>query len=838
MSVPGDTITATATGTLAASGLPPRVRKVLDATLARAQAALADPVRSTCVALEGDLFARAERARSNEAQAELMVNLQAVRQHAGAVLPRMLVQLESELAAIRTPRAPLQAPVAMPATLTLVEDAEMDQEIVLRELVRRQESRLQVPLHLLGQRFGVLAGAPALDEAVVPLGPQSLCRALRAAAPLLQVDLATRLQFYRLFEQKVLADYAELLNAIGQTMEREGVLPGLVYAPRHSRSERTAARPRPAPGKQDPAKPRGESAAPEGDGNRPLTGWMGQSRARSWASPAAMLGSLARGLTGRAAAEDDAPTFGMLQKMLAARNAAAAAAGEMAEGQVPSWVQGGTAPGAGPPGGGTAAAAAAGPRGGAAPSAPDGAGTGAAAGQPGTASAGTAPAGAAGQAGALPAGTAMAALATGQVIGALQALQSQVSGGLDTGGAPLSLAGVREHLLQQLRQQHGPQAGLASEDEDTFELLDLLYHEIGREVRTTAPATTLLGRLQVPVVQAALADRAFFVRPQHPARELLNAVAESGATWLGEDEVDPVLLQKLQQAVDKVLSDYHGEERVFEEANQDVQEHFQVMARRAEVTERRHVEAARGKDRLEQAKARAIQTIGTALDGRQPPPFVSALLNQAWADVLTLTQLRSGEESQEWDTVAGLTRDIAEHVASPDAAADQDLAPRIGQALTAVGYHGDEAQVIARRLAGEAQIEDKPESREVAARLEARARVQPEAPKKPQLAPRTPAEQQCFEQIRLLPFGSWFEFTSNQQGDVLRQRLSWFNPMTGNALFVNQRGHKVGEHTLDSLARLMARGQARVVTEDRGRLIDRAWNATLNALRNLTGVPA
>ncbi len=86
-----------------------------------------------------------------------------------------------------------------------------------------------------------------------------------------------------------------------------------------------------------------------------------------------------------------------------------------------------------------------------------------------------------------------------------------------------------------------------------------------------------------------------------------------------------------------------------------------------------------------------------------------------------------------------------------------------------------------------------------------------------------------------MPFGTWFEFTRNQQGDVQRQRLSWFSPVTGNALFVNQRGQRVGEHSLDTLAHLMAKGQAQVVTEDRGRLIDRAWNATLNALRSLTG---
>ena len=45
----------------------------------------------------------------------------------------------------------------------------------------------------------------------------------------------------------------------------------------------------------------------------------------------------------------------------------------------------------------------------------------------------------------------------------------------------------------------------------------------------------------------------------------------------------------------------------------------------------------------------------------------------------------------------------------------------------------------------------------------------------------------------------------------------------------------MGEHSLDTLAHLLAKGQAQVVTEDRGRLIDRAWNATLNALRSLTG---
>ena len=48
-------------------------------------------------------------------------------------------------------------------------------------------------------------------------------------------------------------------------------------------------------------------------------------------------------------------------------------------------------------------------------------------------------------------------------------------------------------------------------------------------------------------------------------------------------------------------------------------------------------------------------------------------------------------------------------------------------------------------------------------------------------------------------------------------------------------GQRVAEQTLDSLARLLAAGQARVVTAERARLIDRAWHATLNALRSFAG---
>jgi hypothetical protein len=122
-------------------------------------------------------------------------------------------------------------------------------------------------------------------------------------------------------------------------------------------------------------------------------------------------------------------------------------------------------------------------------------------------------------------------------------------------------------------------------------------------------------------------------------------------------------------------------------------------------------------------------------------------------------------------------------------------------------------------------------------KLKARTRLGEDAARarRPDVPPRTPEEQARYEQLRVMPFGTWMEFVTNQQGDVVRRRLSWFSPVTDNALFVNQRGQRVGEHTIDALARMIVAGQARLVTVERGRIVDRAWQSAMGALRSFAG---
>ena len=798
---------------------PPRVRRLLAALHGLAVQTLTAPLKLTIVELERELFRDAERARNSQIQADIFAQARQLHEVNAQFGPRFLGALGDSLATLRGPRhtqriVPTGVSVSA-TTLTLVNDTDVDRDIVLVDIIRREAQRSATPLQLLGQRFGVLAAGPAFDVDDLPFGPQALCRIVRELGQQFGLGLETQLALYRVFDRQLLERLGELLERANILLAHEGVLPGLVYTPYLARSATTR---RIITGPE-----RGLPGARGGAAARPLTGWNGSAPSTGWAAmtqeamappaagpahgapngdaavpgPAASAPASAPANSAPPAATDlGAPAMSALHQLLGAARQAHAA---------------GTVPG------GNAMAAQA------------------------VAATTGAPTPAADNAFLAPEVPAALAVPAEAVHATLAKLQSQA---IAPGGAHRSMADLHNALLAQVRADHGAQAALTVKDSDTFDLLDMLYGQIQREVRPDAVSADLLTRLQVPVARAALSDPAFFVRDQHPARELLNAVAEAGANWLGEEDVDPQLVQKLGLAVDQVVNDYDGDVAVFDTANEEIQQHFRALAHKAELAERRHVEAARGKERLEAAKQQASTSIEQLCAQAAPPRFVQALLKQAWSDVLTLTLLRNGETSPQWQQRQQETARIAEVTClAPGAAARDDaLGNEVESALLQVGYHQDEAAAIARRLSTPGGEDDSSSRTELTARLRARTRLGEQAdagdPRKVAPLARSTAEDDCYRQLRTLPFGTWFEFTTNQQGDVRRQRLSWYSLITDNALFVNQRGQKVGEHSLDALARLMTHGQVRIVTEDKGRLIDRAWQATLRTLRSLAGSPA
>ncbi len=813
--------------TLASRALPDRVRGLLGGILEYAS----DELERTLVAVlnefEQQLFKFAEQARSNVVQTRWLEAQRLVKRTRPDLVPRFLIALEAELACIKDPpgsKVPGGAYRLSIGEMTLVENLDLDETTVLSEIAGRAEVRNSLPLYLLGQRFGVLAGKPAFDSENLPIGPQALCRIIRQAADCLELGGEHRQLLFRTFERHLMPLYGSFVESVNTYLSRNGVLPNLHYVPVRVR----------------PGTP--EAASPDRNKPRPFDGDPGGRSRRDADADAGAVG-LGAAAT-RPAPTTSRPLVNAPPAPGRADDPAPAAAADSGAGP------GASGPGASGRGAGPSPAAIAAARevnrDVAREAANDAfqqmrqllAGRRQLLGKLGGA-----------RPGAMPGGTVVDTRLVQDVLGHLQ--HSGKATVLVNGKpAPRTVTHLKQDLLAQLRQAtpDGRAPTLAEEDGDTIDLVGMLFDHVMKDVRPNSPAAALLAKLQVPLLRVALADKAFFTRQQHPARQMLNTIAETGVYWLGEEDADQVLVGKMQSVVDRTVRDYDGDIGLFSNLLEDLGSHMQTVSRKAEVAEKRHVEAARGKEKLALAREHAATVVEGLLKKQNLPRFTHTLLSQAWTDVMALTALRHGEDSDQWRQQLEIAERLVAVARAPAGSTPlssedaQALRQELLASLTQVGYHEEEAGAIAQRLV-EPQVgvdDDAASSRtELTMRLKARARLGEdlEQAKRKKLV-LSPEEQARLEQIKHLAFGTWFEFTLNQQGEKVRRRLSWFSTVTGHVLFVNHRGQKVGEHTLEGLARAMVQGQVHVVEEEKGTLIDRAWNTVMGALRTFAGSPA
>ena len=407
------------------------------------------------------------------------------------------------------------------------------------------------------------------------------------------------------------------------------------------------------------------------------------------------------------------------------------------------------------------------------------------------------------------------------------------------GGKHGNLADIRQTLLAQARQMHGHGVTLTDADGDGFELFSLFLAQLQRELRAGSPGHALVDSLKLPLLQLALRDHRFFTDAAHPARMLLDAVSLAGARWLGEDDLDPQWLGLLQRAVGTVHEDPEAGNDTFVAANHALQGGLQAAARKNEMSERRQVEAARGREKLGLARQRATNEIQRLVAGRPLPRFHLILLEQAWADVLSLALLRGGEDSDGWRDLREATAAIVEASATPiQSTRDPAFVAKLQDALGQVGYHAEDAGAIARQLAnGRTEDADLASRTELIVQLRARARLGEENVARTAVAqaPHNPAEQAAHATLVIHADGCWVDLFDPADDSVVRRRLAWLSPRSGQALLLNRRGLRVaGDESLDGLARKLANSRLQLVESDI-HPAELAWQATMANLSRIAG---
>ncbi|MBP7917491.1 MAG: DUF1631 family protein, partial [Arenimonas sp.] len=395
---------------------------------------------------------------------------------------------------------------------------------------------------------------------------------------------------------------------------------------------------------------------------------------------------------------------------------------------------------------------------------------------------------------------------------------------------------LKHDLLAQLRNQSGSDLELTlnEEDSDAIDLVGMVMDNALKDVNPNSVASQLLSMMQTPLIHVVLQDKSFFSDHVHPARLMLNIIAETGFNWLDENGHDDTLHEKISAIVNRTVKDFDGDNHELIAAYGETNDLLQALIRKAEAAERRQIEAARGKERLSIARNRAAGIMAELTRERDMPVTTRNLLNRAWTDVMALTELRQGSGSDTWseqkliaESIIAANQPDAEKLNPARAAA---LKESIQNSLSLVGYHHEEADGIAESLVA-GRTTDQPD---IQIRIPERIRFGENTQSaNVQVYELDERQLELVDQIRTIQVGTWLEFIVADNPKPVRRKLAWQSPVTHNILFVNQRGQKTSEMMVEELAVELSEGRARIQVEDKRNLIERAFENVLNSLRNL-----
>lgn len=438
---------------------------------------------------------------------------------------------------------------------------------------------------------------------------------------------------------------------------------------------------------------------------------------------------------------------------------------------------------------------------------------------------------------------------------ALAALQARDCAALADASPPLRSADELKHEILIHLHAHrvdGRTPRIGEEQGDIIDLTAMLFEFLSRRARADGLAHWILTRLQLAILRAALANQGLFSDATDAARRTLNDFVEAAQFWVDENEAekDPALVEALQRLTGTVAAEYAGDTGVFAQARQELAQQIEMLARRVEVAERRHVDAAAGRDKLERSRLLAAAAIGTRIAARNPNEFLRTLLERGWSDVLAMTLLRDGEDSASYRRRLEVADQLLAARATQDGPAASELRHDVESGLRQIGLHDDDVDAIARKLFAGAHdaaydaAHDNPISQtELALKLKQKARLGGELPGSAQGAvghgacppALTAGEQAALDLLHDLAPGTWFEFKDNPEGDTVRRKLCWYSRQTGRCLLINQRGVPAEEMTMQQLARELAEERARIATTEHVPLIDRAWITICDTLGSFSG---
>ena len=203
------------------------------------------------------------------------------------------------------------------------------------------------------------------------------------------------------------------------------------------------------------------------------------------------------------------------------------------------------------------------------------------------------------------------------------------------------------NFLRDIKQQ-AVATGSNQVDAMTIDIIAMLFDYVFEDKAIPDSVKALLAKLQIPVLKVAIIDKSFFSLKTHPARRLLDVLAEASICFAGQASKEDPLYQQIESVVNRIHDEFTTDITIFA-TMLDEFETFLVArdtasASRAEQSAR----ALHESEKREMARMIAIDEIDRRANSTDTdlPIAVSAMLRGPWARVLERVYIRDGGRTE------------------------------------------------------------------------------------------------------------------------------------------------------------------------------------------------
>lgn len=392
------------------------------------------------------------------------------------------------------------------------------------------------------------------------------------------------------------------------------------------------------------------------------------------------------------------------------------------------------------------------------------------------------------------------------------------------------------HLVR----MRAPEGTLTAADENAIELLARVFDRVFVEQHIPDEIKQLIGRLQLPVLKAALSDDEFFFRDDHPVRRLVETVAKSSVAWEQKKGNDDPLYRMIENVIDRVQQEYDQQIELFDNVANDLEAFVAQEEQISQAALAQPIAAALQHERVARAKEIAAHDVAVRIENGNAAGFVEVFLETQWIRVLCLAHAAEDAKPEARRNALQAMDDLIWSVQPKDTQEERKellgklpaLLSLLNAWLTVIKWEGPERVAFFSTLAERhmaivrapfdssprAQLEKKLNETQKASerRLNKRASEEPSAP-----------ADEFIHLVDGLEIGTWIAFTT-RNGTQVKRKLAWVSPRRTRFVFAGWQGQEAFTSSFDELAQFFRAGRAAVIAAEA--VVDRAINTIINEL--------